>query len=254
MTNILTTYLFFSLFLQFAFAQQKIEFNYPDLIPVLVNDSLYGYADKDLNLKIEARFEYAELFEEDFQFQIFHVLNPEIIHYGTAEYAWAKINGERFRINKKGEPVYKYNPDDFKSGETLINLFMKESDAYVVDSLDSKTLFQYITDSNTGQSVFPDEEFLKELNENAKEWIQEGVELVFYPKFEELPFTYFMSEETFLRGIKNTETGEIVIKARYEMIEELYNNNLRIRQYPLIIVFDGSREKTIYVSLEGTEY
>ncbi|MGB6083383.1 hypothetical protein [Moheibacter sp.] len=254
MTKIMTI-LCLSLFVvQPISAQQQDELNYPDLIPVLVNDSLYGYCDQDLNLKINPKFEHAELFEEDFHFQIYQVRNTEVVQYGTADYAWVDINEERYRINKKGEPVYKYNPEDFKKGDTVINLFMKSPNTYVIDGVDSKTLFQLITDSNTGKSVFPDEEFLAELNEKAKDLIEEGVRLVYYPKFEELPFSYFTSEETFLRGIKNTETGEIIIKAHYALLDELYNNYLRIRQYPLVLAYGGVLDKAIYIGLDGTEY
>lgn len=238
-------------------AQEKTDIgglSYPDLIPVLVNDSLYGYSDKDLNLKIDPKFEYAELFEEDFNFQIYQVKNPEIIQYGTADYAWVYIEDERYRINKKGELVYKFNQEDFKTGETVVHLFSQDSGSYVIDSLDSKTLLQQITDSDAGKSVFPDEELLKELNEKAKDLVEDGIRLVYYPKFEELPFTYFTSEETFLRGIKNTETGEIIIKARYALIDELYNNHLRIHQYPLILASGGVLGKAVYIGLNGTEY
>lgn len=49
-----------------AHAQDKLassDLAYPDLIPTLMQNSLYGYSDKSLNVKIKAFFEKAELFE-----------------------------------------------------------------------------------------------------------------------------------------------------------------------------------------------
>lgn len=250
-------YLTFMLLLSMAFpgfAQEKSSsLPYPDLIPVLVNDSMYGYCDKDLNLKIDPKFEHAGLFEEDFSFQVLHVNNPGIVHYGTSAYAWVKMNGERYRINKKGAPVYKYNAQDFKTGETAIHLFDKPAE-HIVDSVDEKTLFQYVKDKRTGRQVFPNEQFLNDLKEKNKDLVAEGIILVYYPEFVEQPFTHFTSKETFLQGIKNTRTGKITIKARYAFIEECYNNSLRMHQYPLFVGYRGDLDKSVYVGLDGTEY
>ncbi|MGE8293529.1 MAG: hypothetical protein ACN6ON_17685, partial [Sphingobacterium sp.] len=75
-----------------------------------------------------------------------------------------------------------------------------------------------------------------------------------YPKFTEMPYTYFSDEQTLLQGIKNKETGEVMIKAQYASIEEYYNNPLRVHQYPLLVAFSGDFNKYIYVGLNGTEY
>ncbi|QRY56562.1 hypothetical protein [Sphingobacterium siyangense] len=52
-------------------AQDKLALTdlvYPDLIPTLMQNGLFGYCDKSLNVKIKALFEKAELFEADYNF------------------------------------------------------------------------------------------------------------------------------------------------------------------------------------------
>ncbi len=78
---------------------------YPDLIPVLIGNSLYGYCDKVLNMKTKAVFEKADLFEADYNFQLFHVNSLDIIKFGTKDYAWVQFNGERYRVDKSGTRV-----------------------------------------------------------------------------------------------------------------------------------------------------
>ncbi|MDR0263486.1 MAG: hypothetical protein LBJ04_09695 [Sphingobacterium sp.] len=226
---------------------------YPDLIPVLVGDSLYGYCDKALNVKIKAVFEKADLFEADYNFQLFHVNNPEIIKFGTKDYAWVQFNGERYRVDKSGTKVYKYNAADFKSGETTIYLY-KNSTFYYSNSIDQNTLLQEIKDSHTGKTIFPEERSLKEFREKNKNLIEEGIKLVFRPNRKKILYTDFTNAQTLLKGIKNSETDHIVIKAKYVNIEELYNNPLRDQEYPLFIGYRGDLDKDIYVGLNGTEY
>ncbi|PUV24941.1 hypothetical protein [Sphingobacterium athyrii] len=248
--------LLLTLICAFTYAQTKPIINnlsYPDLIPVLVNDSLYGYCDSLLDIKLPPVYESAELFEEDFNFQIFHVNKPEIIKYGSAEYAWVQRNGERYRINKHGDPVYKYDAADFKTGETLIQLF-KNSTSHTINKVDDTTLFQQIKNNQTGQIAFPDDQSMADFKEKNKMFIDEGIRLIYYPKFTEIPCTYFSNEQTLLQGIKNKETGEILIKAKYASIEEYYNNPLRVHQYPLFVAYRGDLNKYIYVGLNGTEY
>ncbi|MDR2272092.1 MAG: hypothetical protein LBF27_14395 [Sphingobacterium sp.] len=246
----------FSLLSAFTYAQTNFitkNLPYPELIPVLVNDSLYGYCDSELELHLLPVYESAELFEEDFNFQIFHVNKPEIVKYGSAEYAWVKRHGERYRINKKGELVYKYDKADFKTGETIVQLF-KNSTTHTIDKVDDTTLFQHIKNNQTGQIVFPDDQSIQEFKEKNKTFIEEGIRLVYYPKSPEIPYTYFSNEQTLLQGIKNKETGEILLKARYANIEECYNKPLRVHQYPLFIAYRGDLDKYIYVGLNGKEY
>ncbi len=226
---------------------------YPDLIPVLVGGSLYGYCDKALNVKIKAIFEKADLFEADYNFQLFHVNNPEIIKFGTKDYAWVQFNGERYRIDKSGARVYKYSASDFKRGETTIYLY-KNSTVYYSNSIDQNTLLQEIKDSHTGKTIFPEEHSIQEFREKNKDLIEEGVKLVFRPNRKKIPYTDFTNEHTLLKGIKNSKTNQIVIKAKYANIEELYNNPLRDREYPLFIGYRGDLDKEIYVGLNGTEY
>ena len=226
---------------------------YPDLIPVLVGDSLYGYCDKALNVKIKAIFEKADLFEADYNFQLFHVNNPEIIKFGTKDYAWVQFNGERYRIDKSGARVYKYSASDFKRGETTIYLY-KNSTVYYSNSIHQNTLLQQIKDSHTGKTIFPEEHSIQEFREKNKDLIEEGVKLVFRPNRKKITYTDFTNEHTLLKGIKNSETNQIVIKAKYANIEELYNNPLRDREYPLFIGYRGDLDKEIYVGLNGTEY
>ncbi|MEI2272354.1 hypothetical protein OHD16_09415 [Sphingobacterium sp. ML3W] len=251
------TFILLFLFIRaFTYAQTKplaTNLSYPDLIPVLVNDSLYGYCDSLLDLKLPAIYESAGLFEEDFNFQTFHVNKPEIVKYGSAEYAWVQRHGERYRIDKNGEPVYKYDVADFKTGETLIQLF-KNSTSHTINKVDDTTLFQQIKNNQTGQIAFPDDQSMADFKEKNKMFIDEGIRLIYYPKFTEIPCTYFSNEQTLLQGIKNKETGEILIKAKYASIEEYYNNPLRVHQYPLFIAYRGDLNKYIYVGLNGTEY
>ncbi|MDF2476099.1 MAG: hypothetical protein K0S24_1582 [Sphingobacterium sp.] len=240
----------------FTYAQTKPmpnNLSYPDLIPVLVNDSLYGYCNSVLEIKLSPVYESAELFEEDFNFQIFHVNKPEIVKYGSAEYAWVRHKGERYRINKKGDLVYKYDEADFKPGETLVQLFQK-SRLHTIDKVDEITLFQHIKDNQTGQIVFPDDQSIADFKEKNKTFIDEGIRLIYYPSFKALPYTNFTNEQTQLQGIKNKETDEILLKARYASIEECYNNPLRIHQYPLFIGYRGDLNKYVFVGLNGTEF
>ncbi|MDF2516101.1 MAG: hypothetical protein K0R59_1397 [Sphingobacterium sp.] len=227
--------------------------SYPDLIPVLVNDSLYGYCDSLLDIKLAPAYQSAGLFEEDFNFQVFHVNKPEIVKYGSAEYAWVQHNGELYRINKKGEPVYKYDEADFKTGETLIQLF-KNAGEHVIEKVDDTTLFQQIKDNQTGQIVFPDDQSIADFREKNKTFIDAGIRLIYYPHFTAVPYTYFTNEQTQLKGIKNKATGDILVKARYASIEEFYNNPQRIRQYPLVVAYREDLDKYVYVGLNGTEY
>ncbi|MDR3007458.1 MAG: hypothetical protein LBV59_05955 [Sphingobacterium sp.] len=226
---------------------------YPDLIPVLIGDSLYGYCDKALNVKIKALFEKAELFEADYNFQLFHVNNPEIIKFGTKDFAWVQFSGERYRIDKSGARVYKYNAADFKTGETTIYLY-KNSTVHMSNSIDQNTLLQEIKDSHTGKIIFPEERSIQEFREKNKDLIEEGVKLVFRPNRKKIPYTDFTNEQTLLKGIKNGETNQILIKAKYANIEELYNNPSGDQEYPLFIGYRGDLDKEIYVGLNGTEY
>ena len=240
----------------YTYAQTKPISNnlaYPDLIPVLVNDSLFGYCDSGLDIKLSPVYESAELFEEDFNFQIFHVNKPEIVKYGSADYAWVRRNGERYRINKMGDLVYKYDEADFKTGETLIQLF-KNSTSHSVEKVDDVTLFQQIKDNQKGQILFPDVRSIQEFKDKDKVFIEEGIRLIYYPSFTTLPYMSFTNDQTQLQGIKNKETGEILIKARYASIEECYKNPLRAHQYPLFIAYRVDLNKYVYVGLNGTEY
>jgi len=249
-------FLFFALLANSTHAQNKPISNdlaYPDLIPTLINGKLYGYCDKELNIKIKPNFDKAGLFEEDFNFQRLHVHNPEITKFGTAAYAWVIVNGERYRIDKNGNRVYKYNASDFKKGETIIHLY-RNSTGYQIEKIDEKSLFQEIKDIHTGKIVFPNEQSIHEFRVNNQELVQEGVKLVFYPSFIKIPFTDYTSETTFLKGIKNSDTDRIIIKAKYATVEGLYNNSLRTQQYALFIAYRGDLDKEIYVGLNGIEY
>ncbi|MDR6733282.1 hypothetical protein [Sphingobacterium sp. 2149] len=56
-------------------------------------------------MKTKAVFEKADLFEADYNFQLFHVNSLDIIKFGTKDYAWVQFNGERYRVDKSGTRV-----------------------------------------------------------------------------------------------------------------------------------------------------
>src|SRR5690606_134108 len=118
---------------------------YPDLIPVHQHGWV-GYCDRDMNVIIEPQFYEAEFFETDFSFQITNVNNPDIVRFGTDDYAWVVTRDEkRYRIDKKGNLAYHYNEADFKTEAPFISL--DESDGFKVTGIDKTTLFQIMNDS-----------------------------------------------------------------------------------------------------------
>src|SRR5690606_33974543 len=85
---------------------------YPNLIPVS-DGALKGYCDRDMNVIIEPQFYQAEFVETGFTFQMTNVNNPDIVRFGTDDYAWVvTMDGKRYRIDKKGNLVYHYNEAD----------------------------------------------------------------------------------------------------------------------------------------------
>ncbi|SEH95784.1 WG containing repeat-containing protein [Paenimyroides aquimaris] len=110
-----------------SYAQEKNDgLPYPDLIPILEN-GLYGYCDKDKNIIIEPQFEGAAFFGEDLDFLDIKVPKKKI--FGSSAYATVWQDGQRMRIDKKGNVVYQYNPDDFNEirPKESINASIKQS-------------------------------------------------------------------------------------------------------------------------------
>lgn len=218
----------------------------PDLVPILAG-KLYGYSDKNLHVKIKPQYDNAQFFEEDFDFQIMNVNNPAIVQYGTADYAWVELKGEKYRIDKRGKIVYQFKQSDFKKESTLVIIEKKAAD-YSIDSIDRKTLFPYLREKKTDKLIFPQDSILNITSE------QNGIRFVVQLQYPELPYTYFIDEKTLLSGEKNTKTGKVLVKPKYKQIDELFNNPLNTRQYLLLRCYSYSYDKAIYVDLYGKEF
>lgn len=227
---------------------------YPDLIPVS-DGALKGYCDRDMNVIIEPQFYQAEFFETDFSFQITNVNNPDIVRFGTDDYAWVvTMDEKRYRIDKKGNLVYHYNEADFKSEAPFISL--DESDGFKVTGVDKTTLFQIMND--TLSIVDPAFYTITKIDTLSPKGTNSGLPDMLircYPSRESLPLTTFRDEKTQLEGLKHWDTGQIVIEPKYTMIDPLFNRNLKPTWYPLFRAYSPSETNTsFYVGLDGTEY
>ena len=226
---------------------------YPDLIPVS-DGALKGYCDRDMNVIIEPQFYQAEFFETDFSFQITNVNNPDIVRFGTDDYAWVvTMDEKRYRIDKKGNLVYHYNEADFKSEAPFISL--DESDGFKVTGIDKTTLFQIMND--TLSIVDPAFYTITKIDTLSPKGTNSGLPDMLircYPSRASLPLTTFRDEKTQLEGLKHWDTGQIVIEPKYTMIDPLFNRNLIPIWYPLFRAFSPSEKTSFYVGLNGTEY
>src|SRR5690606_13003368 len=61
-------------------------------------------------------------------------------------------------------------------------------------------------------------------------------------------------DKTKLWGIRNIDTGGILIQAQYPIIEEELYSYFHVPQYPLFLVSSLSGENKFYVGLNGKEY
>ncbi len=239
-----------------VFAQgntDSVTLPYPDLIPVLKN-GLFGYCDKDLNVKIEPQYYQAGFFETDFTFQAWNVNNPDIIRFGSAKYAWVEDGTHRYRIDKKGNIVYQYKASDFKSVSKTISL--DENENLKITDIDTTTLFQTVNDSLTALDVaFPDKTQLDILKKQFEKNPNAGISIIIYQDRKDIPITWFKDEEQQLQGVRNINTGQIVIEAKYTMLDLLFNDNAKQQWYPLLKVFSsGPKISSFYVGLNGVEY
>lgn len=135
-----------------SYAQEKSNsLSYPDLIPILEN-GLYGYCDKDKKVIIEPQFKWATFFEEDLDFH--DIKNPKNKIFGSNAYATVWQDGQRMRIDKKGNVVYRYNPDDFNEirPKESINASIKQS---YEKFQDDRTLLWGVRDIATGEVLIP---------------------------------------------------------------------------------------------------
>ncbi|MGB6083389.1 hypothetical protein [Moheibacter sp.] len=128
------------------------ELKYPDLIPVL-QDGLYGYCDKDLNIMIEVQFERASLFSQDFDFM--DIKDPAKKMYESSDYATVYQEGEKLRIDKNGKVVYKYNDDDFNEirPKEIVGYLPKEQP--FEKFLDEKSQLWGVRNPITGENILP---------------------------------------------------------------------------------------------------
>lgn len=226
---------------------------YPDLIPVHQHGWV-GYCDRDMNVIIEPQFYQAEFFETDFSFQITNVNNPDIVQFGTDDYAWVvTMDEKRYRIDKKGNLAYHYNEADFKSDAPFISL--DESDGFKVTGIDKTTLFQIINDSLS--IVDPAFYAITKIDTLPPKGTSSGMPDMLircYLSRESVPLSIFRDEKTQLEGLKHWDTGQIVIEPKYTMIDPLFNRNLKSAWYPLFRAFSPSENTSFYVGLDGTEY
>src|SRR5690606_21706518 len=117
--------------------------------------------------------------------------------FGSNAYASVWQNGQKMRIDKKGNVVYRYNPEDFNE-------------------------------------IHPKESMI--------------------PSQSRQPFEKFQDDKTKLWGIRNIDTGGILIQAQYPIIEEELYSYFHVPQYPLFLVSSLSGENKFYVGLNGKEY
>jgi len=226
---------------------------YPDLIPVS-EGGWVGYCDRDMKVIIEPQFYQAEFFETDFSFQITNVNNPDIVQFGTDDYAWVVTRDEkRYRIDKKGNLAYHYNKGDFKSDAPFISL--DESAGFKVTGIDKTTLFQIMNDSLS--IVAPAFYAITKIDTLPPKGTNSGLPDMLircYLSRESLPLSTFRDEKTQLEGLKHWDTGQIVIEPKYTMIDPLFNRSLKPAWYPLFRAFSPSENTSFYVGLNGTEY
>lgn len=226
--------------------------SYPDLIPVL-KDGLFGYCDRDLNMIIEPQFYRAEFFETDFSFQMNNVNNPNIVRFGTDDYAWVEIgDNKRYRIDRKGNMMYPYDEDDFKTDATFISL--AESEGFKVTGVDKTTLFQIINDTLTVvDSTFFDVtriDTLKPKNLGGKA----DMLIICYPHKKDLPLGFFRDEKTQLQGLKNLNTGQVVVEPKYTMLDPFFNQSMKLKWYPMLRAYSPVVNSSFYIGLDGKEY
>ena len=200
--------------------------SYPELIPVL-QDGLFGYCDRNLNVVIEPQFYRAELFETDFSFQITNVNNSGIVRFGTDDYAWVETgDNKRYRIDKKGNIAYHYKASDFKSDANFISV--NESEGFRVTGVDKTTLFQIMNDSlSIVDPAFFEITKIDTLPPKGTNSGMPDMLIRCYLSRESVPLSTFRDEKTQLEGLKHWDTGQIVIEPKYTMIDPLFNRNLK---------------------------
>ena len=76
----------------------------PEIIPFLKNGKT-GYCDKNGNILIEPKFDYAGTFSFDFQLYI----SKNAKEFGTKEYATVVLSGKEHRIDKAGNVVLNFD-------------------------------------------------------------------------------------------------------------------------------------------------
>lgn len=135
-----------------SYAQEKGDsLSYPDLIPIVEN-GLYGYCDKDKKVIIEPQFEGGTFFGEDLDF--YDIKDPKKKIFGSSTYATVWQDGQRMRIDTKGNVVYRYNPDDFNEirPKESINESIKHS---YEKFQDDQTLLWGVHDIATSEVLIP---------------------------------------------------------------------------------------------------
>lgn len=135
-----------------SYAQEKGDsLSYPDLIPIVEN-GLYGYCDKDKKVIIEPQFEGGTFFGEDLDF--YDIKDPKKKIFGSSTYATVWQDGQRMRIDSKGNVVYRYNPDDFNEirPKESINESIKHS---YEKFQDDQTLLWGVHDIATSEVLIP---------------------------------------------------------------------------------------------------
>lgn len=229
------------------------QLTYPELIPVVKN-GLFGYCDRDLNIKIDSQFEQAGFFETDFSFQICNVTHPEIVQFGTDDYAWVEtLDNKRCRIDKHGNVVYHYKESDFISDAPFISLY--ESEDFKVTGVDRATLLQIINGSATiDDPVFFNKTGIDTLQQKGTGTAPAGMLIICFTHRDVLPLSYFRDEKTQLQGIKNRNTGKILIEAKYTMLDKQFDDDIKLNWYPLLLAYSPDDNRKFYVGLDGKEY
>lgn len=244
-------WLCFILFAWTSYAQeQDTVFTYPDLIPVL-KGGVFGYCDSNFNMVIAPEYYQADFFQVDLAFQVYNVKDPEIVKYGRADYAWVETgDNQRYRIDKAGNRVYHYKASDFKEHANYIELNTYEG--FTITGLDSTTLVQLV---NGNQRVDDTTFALFQTKLKAIAHPEDGLFIRCFPATRAfLPYTYFRDPQTQLEGIKDGDTGAIIIPAKYTMLTKLFGDSMQYTWFPFYWAVSAAENASYYVGLDGKEY
>ena len=219
--------LILSLFSYLVFSQElklKTCETTPEIIPFLKNGKT-GYCDKNGNILIEPKFDYAGTFS--FQFELDISNNAK--EFATKEYATVVLSGKEHRIDKTGNIVLNFDDVDFRDSSCCPEV-IRENKIIITEEKGKKT---YSVVNNGLVVIKPN-----------------SYDLIKYIYLIDNNSDYFLVEKNNKFGVINKQ-NEILIPIQFSSLQ---NMNYSV-QFEDGILFIGQRNnKKVIIDLCKNEY